>query len=160
MKLQGLWSGRTGLQGQDERFKHTQNLLDLPPLVKSICNLCEKCPCRGLCSLWGNVSPAWSLCVSNFSVVEIYMCAYRRFRAFVSVYSLAVCLIVSYCHCKCFPLCRCFRSSCPLLLSPDRENKVSFLLHIQPEEWDSNTRGSGSVFILLVQECAEGKGDE
>lgn len=37
------------------------------------------------------------------------------------------------------------------------KNKVSFLPHIQPEGWDSGTRGSGSVFILLVQECAEGK---
>lgn len=43
---------------------------------------------------------------------------------------------------------------------PIVKNKVSFLLHIQPEGWDSDTSGSGSVFILLVQECAEGKGDK
>lgn len=48
-------------------------------------------------------------------------------------------------------------SSCCL---PIVKNKVSFLPHIQPEGWDSDTSGSGSVFILLVQECAEGKGEE
>lgn len=43
----GVWTSKTNI-----RFIH---LKEEP----------EKCPCRGLCSQWGSVSPALSLCVSN-----------------------------------------------------------------------------------------------
>ena len=33
--------------------------------MRGACDLSEKCPCRALCWLWGNASPAWSSCVSN-----------------------------------------------------------------------------------------------
>lgn len=47
---------------QDERFEEPSHRF--VKLVRSTCRR-EKCPCKALCWLWGNASPAWSSCVST-----------------------------------------------------------------------------------------------
>lgn len=65
---------------QDEHFEEP-----LDPFLKLARSTCsrEKCPCKGLCWLWGNASPAWSLCVSTiYSSFGPNYCVIKRIFVF------------------------------------------------------------------------------